>query len=376
MAFTFNASVGVTYDADPGFFDGPEQLSIDLAGNGIGSVEGFGTGEFTLFVEAPPSIASAEAFGTAKLNQRLTFIAIPSAEVFGTQEAGFIINLGTLSFQASVGVTFDADPGFFDDQSQEISSAEAFGAPRIITAFSPVGIISAEGFGTSELALALSFTGIISAEAFGTQEASFIIDLGTVSFQDSVGTTFDADAGFFDDQAQQISSAEAFGTPKLNSAFSPISITTLEAFGTFELTFGVSFTGIVSAEVFSIGAEITHGLTSIGIVSSEVFGVSEFILYVEGAFGIVSEEAFGTAAVGIPITPVSIVSEESFGSLTFILQWDIVSPSLITLWNTEAIDSSIWTPADAIETTWTPESVESPAWNQATSLTTNWSEAA
>lgn len=93
MAFTFDASSGFTYENDLGStFDGPELLFIQPLG--VGSVEGFGIAEFTLFIEAPPSIATAEAFGVAEVQTTVLVtdpVPIVSAEAFGTPE--FTINI-------------------------------------------------------------------------------------------------------------------------------------------------------------------------------------------------------------------------------------------------------------------------------------------
>lgn len=104
MALTYNASVGFTYDLDGGFFDGPESIFIEPLG--VGSVEGFGLAEFTLYIEAPPSIISAEVFGTS-------------------------------DFQVTSIIT---DP-------VPILSAESFGIPKLQYNLASVGIISKENFG-------------------------------------------------------------------------------------------------------------------------------------------------------------------------------------------------------------------------------------
>lgn len=106
MALTFDesASAGISYDADGGYFDGPELIYLEPGG--VGSVEGFGTAEFTLYVEAPPAIDSSEAFGTAEL------------------QADWIITANV-----------------------PIASLESFGTPELVLAVEPAGIVSAELFG-------------------------------------------------------------------------------------------------------------------------------------------------------------------------------------------------------------------------------------
>lgn len=80
MALSYTDSVGVSYDADQGFFDGPEIITIDLVGE---------------------AIDSAEAFGTIRLNHRLAFTGISSSEAFGTLSA----NHGLVAFEGIPGAS-------------------------------------------------------------------------------------------------------------------------------------------------------------------------------------------------------------------------------------------------------------------------------
>lgn len=118
-----------------------------IAATGIASAEAFGTGKlnFTLFAT---SIASAEAFGTAKVNPSVTISGIASAEAFGTAQLNFRL------FPAG------------------IASSEAFGTLRLGLKLTPFGITSAEAFGTAQLNLRILLTGIASAEAFGAHTVS------------------------------------------------------------------------------------------------------------------------------------------------------------------------------------------------------------
>lgn len=145
MAFSYDDSGGVIYDIDGGFFDGPEIQNIDLDGFGIGTVEGFGLAEFTLYVEAPPSILTQEVFGSPEATLHIKAVgSIGSLEAFG---------LGEFTLYVEV---------------PSIASLEAFGVPEAILYIEePTGIVSLEAFGIPEFTFELSATGIESLEAFG-----------------------------------------------------------------------------------------------------------------------------------------------------------------------------------------------------------------
>lgn len=90
-------------------------------------------------------IASALAFGTAKLNLNITPTGIASALAFGTTRVGNTIQL------------------------TGVSSAEAFGTPKVNLNIKPVAIASAYASGTAQLNHVTKIfpAGIASAEAFG-----------------------------------------------------------------------------------------------------------------------------------------------------------------------------------------------------------------
>lgn len=94
----------------------------------------------------PSSIASAEAFGTARIDQTITATGIVTAEAFGT---------------ARVDQTITATG---------IASEEAFGTASVAYVISPNGIVSEEAFGTTTVTpdfVAITPSGIASEEAFG-----------------------------------------------------------------------------------------------------------------------------------------------------------------------------------------------------------------
>ena len=80
-------------------------------------------------VISPSSIASAEAFGTARVNQKLVIPSIASAEAFGTATvtAGLFIYPGGITSSEAFGSAVIAGPII----ATGIPSAEAFGTPTI-----------------------------------------------------------------------------------------------------------------------------------------------------------------------------------------------------------------------------------------------------
>lgn len=87
MPKTFNASAGYSFNNDYGYFDGPDPDLVDLVGNDIGSLEGFGIGEFTVYVETPAPILTQETFGAPEATQQLQVQgSVNSAETFGNLE--------------------------------------------------------------------------------------------------------------------------------------------------------------------------------------------------------------------------------------------------------------------------------------------------
>lgn len=121
---------------------------------------------------SPSAIASAEAFGTAKLNLKLFPSAIASLEAFGNPTVKFTTNIyptGIASQEAFGSPT--VLPGAVILQPSGIASLEAFGTPLVFydQVIIPTGIASAEAFGTPTVSFILLIKpqGIPSAEAFG-----------------------------------------------------------------------------------------------------------------------------------------------------------------------------------------------------------------
>lgn len=96
---------------------------IDLAGGAIASAEAFGTAKLNLTI-FPSAIGSAEAFGTAYLFQPLSPTGIASAEAFGIPQLNLTI------FPTA------------------LATAEAFGTLKVNRYLVPSGIASLEAFGS------------------------------------------------------------------------------------------------------------------------------------------------------------------------------------------------------------------------------------
>ena len=257
-----------------------------ISPSAIASAEAFGTAKLNLKLE-PSAIASAEAFGSLTVVPGVVTLAptgIASAEAFGTpqvfRELQYLLPSSIASAEAFGALT--VIPGEVIILPSAIASAEALGSPSIIPGaviVAPTGIASGELFGTPQLNLFITPTGIVTSEAFGT----LTIIPGEVFVIPSA-----------------IASLEAFGTPKLNLKLEPSGITSLEAFGTPKLNFRLFLTAIASAEAF---------------------GTPRLGLYLLPS-AIASAEAFGTPTIlwQLFLLPTSIASAEAFGTpLLFVI---------------------------------------------------------
>lgn len=260
---------------------------------------------------SPSGIATAEAFGTAKVNGRVALEGIATAEAFGTPVvAGPVIASG-------------------------IATAEAFGTPRVNPSIAPSGIATAEAFGTPVVTatenITIVPTGIATAEAFGTLQLNQQIvgtgiataeAFGTLSVNQKVVPTGIATAEAFGSPvvvgplsgAGGIAAAEAFGTARLDLKIHGTGIPTAEAFGTAQINRTLPVTGIPTEEAFGT-ARISAGIGPVGIATAEAFGTP----VVAGpivASGIATAEAFGTARVDQQVVPTGIATAEAFGTLS------------------------------------------------------------
>jgi hypothetical protein len=124
---------------------------------------------------SPSAIATAQAFGSGKLNLAIIASAIATAQTFGTvvlsgtgliqpSSIGSAQTFGTASAVGNQSITVTA-----------LSSQEAFGTPSIVglQALAPSGIDGAEAFGIGRLNQQIVGTGIATGEAFGTTALIF-----------------------------------------------------------------------------------------------------------------------------------------------------------------------------------------------------------
>jgi len=241
-------------------------------------------------VLSPSAIASAEAFGTAKLNQAISCTGIASAEAFGTTKLNQSITASGIASTETFG-TPTVSIGAQSIIASGIASAEAFGTAQLNQKINGAGITSTEAFGTAQLNQKVVAAGIASSEAFGTPAVQRSIGpTGIVSSE-----TFGAAKLNQNLTTTGIPSGAAFGTATLNRSIQCNSISSTEAFGTPSVNRTISVTGIASAEAFGT-ASVTRTLRPTGITSSEAFGLAQLNRSINLS-GIPSAEAFGTTEV-------------------------------------------------------------------------------
>jgi len=301
---------------------GTARINQAIAPSGIASLGAFGTAMVKLTVQ-PSGIASVEAFGTAKVNQQVQPAGIASAEAFGTH----IVTVA--------GAAQTITPG-------GIASLEVFGTLLVNQQIQPVAIASLEAFGTAKINQAITPAGIVSLEAFGTAKINQAIAL----------------AG--------IASAEAFGTLKLNQWIVPAGIASAEAFGTHIVSVGggvqtIIPSGIASAEAFGT-LLVNQQVRPVAIATAEAFGTLLVNQQIRPA-GIASAEAFGTLMVRLTILPSGIASLEAFGLAIVTVvggatpvttaAW-VVSDRATYLWVVSDRAAYVWTVSDRARDAWTP----------------------
>lgn len=379
MALSFNDSVGVSYDADPSYFDGPDPTTVDLVGEAIDSAEAFGTFVIDQRVFGN-GLASSEAFGTLLVTSRIqNLTGIPTAESVPT---------GAHAKHRILGQGFE-DPSVVNNVQLNrrlyavgIASSEAFGTAKLTLRLQNLsGIGSGEAFGTPQVNHQILGQGLASTEVFGNLVLSQRLYPSGIASQEVVPATrfsypydetpapwsFDNDPGTFDGtefwQAINflgIASAEAFGTLEVKFGFSPVAIPSEEAFGTPRATLQVNAPasipsleafgspqinhqllgqGFVDPSIFSVNGQVIHRLDIVGIPSEEAFGTQYLGYSYDGAptpwsfdneiitfdgpelwqvinfLGFISAEAFGTANITFPVYPAAINSLEAFGSV-------------------------------------------------------------
>lgn len=302
-----------------------------LVPSGVASAEAFGTTRLNLQIR-PSGISTAEAFGATRLNQQIRANDIATAEAFGTttvQSAGLFIQPGAIaSAEAIGGAKLNQQirlTGIVTDEafgvtrlSQQIRASgiatnEAFGVTALIQQIRASGIVTTEAFGTAQLNQQIRASGIVTAEAFGTSRLNQQIRASGVSSAEAFGTAVvsiaAANQNLF---PSAIATAEAFGTTRLNQQIRASAIATAEAFGTARLGMFIVPTSIASVEVFGL-AKFQHYVVPSGVPTQETFGLSRLQQQIRPN-GITSAEAFGLAQLRQLIVAAGIASAEAFGA--------------------------------------------------------------
>ena len=249
----------------------------------------------------PSAIATAEAFGTALIDQpQVNPTGIAPAETFGTLALDLTLNPAGIASAQAFGVLV-VDRPHVDPTG--IASAQAFGTLALDLTLNPTGIAPAEAFGTLALDLTLNPAGIASAQAFGTTEVVGVVELSN---------------------AGAIASAEAHGTAFIELAInvSPVGIASAQAFGTLTIILHVNAAGIASAETFGIAfVELPIRVDPAGIASAQEFGAA-IIEQVTSQFvdvlSIATGELLGTLTIVLTVDPSGVPSAFAAGALELV----------------------------------------------------------
>lgn len=242
-----------------------------------------------------------------------------------------------LSFNDSVGVSFDADSNCFDCSENEIldfigsgiGSGQAFGTLKVNRRLYAIGLASVGTLGSSRVNLKLSaLTGITSGEVSGTGQLSQKVYSGSIASGEAFGiTTLDQRL-----TANGIGSAEAFTPARFGYTYDsvPAGIDFDSDTGTFDGAeiwtqyVGLLGAGLVSAEAFG-SSGFAHFISAegVGVVSAEAIGTLRYNLSFDGSAGIDFNSDLRTFdgaedwLVYIGLNGNSIGSEEAFGSVAF-----------------------------------------------------------
>lgn len=202
---------------------------------------------------------------TAKKTSGFTSNTVTWASTFGSAGCCWALEIDTSAASSPQDVNLTG-----------IASAEAFGTVRIDQTISLTGIASAEAFGTVSPVQSqnISLTGIASAEAFGTPSFEVTIPLGGIASAEAFGTpTFTM--GAVSISLIGIASEEAFGTVAVGSV-TQVTLTGIpseEAFGTVRVDQYIALVGIPSAEAFGGISRVDQFIILSAIPSAEAFGV-------------------------------------------------------------------------------------------------------
>lgn len=265
----------------------------DVAPTGIASASAFGTAKVSMQVR-PTGIASTSSFGTPKLNMQVRPSGVASASAFGSATVlrgavtVFPTGIASASAFGTAALSLHVLPS-------GLASASAFGAPRVGLQVRPTGLASASTFGTASVTARATIApaGIASAGAFGT---------ATVSSRATV-----APAG--------IASSSAFGAPRLTLYIRPAGLASSSAIGSAVVTNAGSFliqpAGLASASAFGSATVLRGGVTvaPVGLATASAFGLPVVLLsgnQVAFPVGLATASAFGLPVVRGGDTPVTL----------------------------------------------------------------------
>jgi hypothetical protein len=224
----------------------------------------------------PDAIASAETFGTVRIDLETIPGAIPTAETFGATQ----VNLETIPTAITTEEVFGLAVIMVDQtiEPNAIASGEIIGGVSVNLNVDPDAILSAEDVSGPRVDLQAVAAGIISAETFG----ALYIDLEALP--------------------DSIPSAEIFGTVAISAGggpqtIDPDAILTGELFGNPELLLQIHPDAIGSGETFGNPFVELNAIPN-SIASGETFGVVNVTIATEQI-----------------VQPVAIESLESFGTM-------------------------------------------------------------
>ena len=204
---------GTYWKAGDQFPEGEQAYTLSAGG----MMAIYGTGVTAGATIEPSAIASAEAFGTPKLNLKLEPSAIASGEAFGTPKLILKLLPSGIASAEAFGTLSIGQVGYI--QPTGIASAEAFGTAAVIIDqfLSPSGIASAEALGAAQLNLWLALSAIASGEAFGTPKLTLYLLPSAISSAEAIGSAT-VIPGAVVIIPSAIASEEAFGTLNLSFA--------------------------------------------------------------------------------------------------------------------------------------------------------------
>ncbi len=325
-------------------------LTISGAG-GIASAEAFGTARLDLGL-ALSGLASSEAHGSQRLDIGLALSGIASAEAHGTQR----LDLGVATSGVASGEAHGTQAvlaNWIVAGVGNVASAEAHGAQRLDLGLALSGVASSEAHGSQQLDMVVSASGVASSEAHGTQRLDLTVAASGVASAEAIGDHA-VSSGITITGVGDVASSEAHGAQRLDlglalsgTASSEAhgsqsvladwnvsgvgNVASGEAHGSQVLGFGVNTAGVTSSEVIGsqrldlglalsgISTSEAHGaqnvdlqLTFTGVASGEAHGGQSLVHVVSGS-GVSSAEAHGTQRLDLSVTASGVASGEAHG---------------------------------------------------------------